>query len=122
MANDGAAVEAIAVTERAVAALTPESSADMRSSCLGTRGVAELKAGRLAEARETLERALALGGSPRLVATRAFYLGETFVALGHIDEAAEAYEKAVSAMPDGRYGKKARAALASLSLRRPYRD
>jgi tetratricopeptide (TPR) repeat protein len=121
MAHDGAAAEAIPIAERAVAALTPKMPASFASSCIGTRGVAELEAGRLGEARETLERALAVGGGPRLIASGAFYLGETLVALGHLDEAAEAYEKASRAMPEGRYGLKARAAFASIAAKQPYR-
>jgi tetratricopeptide (TPR) repeat protein len=121
MMHEGATTEAIAVAERAVAALTPASSAEDSSRSIGTLGIALMKAGRLDEARETLERALAVGGSPSLVAARAFYLGETLVALGHPDEAAETYEKASRAMPDGDYGKHARAALASISKTRPYR-
>jgi tetratricopeptide (TPR) repeat protein len=121
MAHDGAALEALSLAERAATAAIPEAAAEVGAACVGTLGVVQLKAGRAAEARETLERALALGGSPRMMATRAFYLGEALQELGYREEAALAYDRAVRAKPDGIYGKKARAALAVLAAEQPYR-
>jgi tetratricopeptide (TPR) repeat protein len=122
MAHDGAAHEALPLAERAVAAPLPAGvGAEMEGGRLSTLGVVQLKAGRADEARATLERALALGGSPRKMAARAFYLGEALLELGHREEAAAAYDRAVRAKHDSIYGKKAGAALATLAAEQPYR-
>jgi tetratricopeptide (TPR) repeat protein len=121
MAHDGAAAEALPLAERAVATAKPEAFAELAAATVGTLGVVQLKTGRAAEARATLERALALGGSKRMMATRAFYLGEALRELGQSDEAATSYDRAVRTMPEGVYGKKARAALAALAAEKPYR-
>jgi tetratricopeptide (TPR) repeat protein len=55
----------------------------------------------------SLEQALARGGTARLQATRAYFLGEGMHALGRHDEAAKAYRRATEETPDGEYGRRA---------------
>src|SRR5215471_15222303 len=63
---------------------------------IGTLGVAQLSAGRPGDAVVKLEQALALGKDDRyLQPINAFFLGEALHALGQIEEAKQAWQRAI---------------------------
>jgi tetratricopeptide (TPR) repeat protein len=92
----------------------PATTADLRGCQLGTLGTALVLAGRPEEGIASLEQALARGGTARLQATRAFFLGEGMHALGRHDEAVKAYRRATEEAPEAEYGRRSRTKLESL--------
>lgn len=80
---------------------------DLRGCQLGTLGTALVLAGDPGEGVPLLEQAFARGGTPRLQATRAYFLGEGLRELGREEEALRAFDSAHMASPDSTFGKKA---------------
>jgi tetratricopeptide (TPR) repeat protein len=93
---------------------------DLRACQLGTLGAALVVAGQPSDALDPLGQALARGGSPRLQASRGFYLGEALHALGREDEARDAWKRAADACPEHDLGRRARHRLDAPSP--PYRS
>jgi tetratricopeptide (TPR) repeat protein len=112
MAHAGRVQEAVPLARTAMEAQEPGRRAladDLRGAQLGTLGTVLVLAGNADEGVPLLEQALARGGPPPTIASRAFYLGEGLRALGRDREAAEAYDRAVAADPKGPFGKRAKA-------------
>lgn len=101
---------AIRLAEQALSA-TKTSAGAYRSAIRGTLGVAYALGDRPNDAAETLEEVLRSGGSPRMQAIRAFYLGEARLALGQHRAAADAYRRAIAEQGAGRWSVRARRAL-----------
>ena len=106
LAHDGAATEAVAQAERALARVArhplqvrPELVAYMH----GTLGTALLLDGRPADAVPWLRRAIAAGGSDLARATRHYYLGTALAALAQLDDARQAWTKACTLAPTTRW-------------------
>jgi tetratricopeptide (TPR) repeat protein len=111
LALTGATGEAVELARAAVAA---EADADAKSRAYlhGTLGAALVLDGRHAEALAPLERALAAGGPRWAQAVRGYYLGCALSALGRVDEARAAWQRAADVAPATRYGHRAREQLA----------
>jgi tetratricopeptide (TPR) repeat protein len=82
----------------------------------GTHGVALCLAGHHEDAVSWLEPLLAIEHPPRARSTRAYYLGQSYRALGRFAEAANAYD--VAAKGSGPFADRARAALRNLNPHR----
>jgi tetratricopeptide (TPR) repeat protein len=118
LAQIGDAERAIAVAEQALAG----APVWLAPYCLGTLGVAQLLAGRIQAAINTLREALGAGdGQARAQSIRAFYLGEALRGLGRFDEAASAYERCMSEAPNLGWATRARGRLGELAAATPYR-
>lgn len=112
-AHAGDPGRAIALAEQALE--EARAAASTRTAAIrGTLGVAYALGDRHAEAAAVLEEVLRLGGSPRMQAIRAFFLGEAQRALGKHQAAADAYRRAIAAQRAGRWSVRARRALEGL--------
>lgn len=78
-------------TAREALQLVPQWRRRRRGTVLGTLGEALSRAGSHAEAVIVLEEAISLGGCAASVATRSFYLAESYRALGRAGDAQRAY-------------------------------
>jgi tetratricopeptide (TPR) repeat protein len=111
LAHAGAAAEAIALAEGALAVAGDE----LRPYCQGTLGVALLADGRAADAARALDRAVEFDGPLWAMAVRYYHLGEARALLAQHDEARAAWERAVAAAPKSRSGRRAAERLAAPS-------
>jgi tetratricopeptide (TPR) repeat protein len=114
-AQAGEPERAIALVRQALAeaeAQGAEYPAEKWPYLRGTHGVALGLAGHHDDAVAWLEPLIAIERPPRARSTRAYYLGQSYRALGRFAEAAKAY--AVAAKADGPFADRARAALRSL--------
>jgi tetratricopeptide (TPR) repeat protein len=92
------------------------SGESLEASQLGTLGACLSATGAHEDAKEALDRSLAIGGTPTQQSARAFYLGEALSGLGRPDDASEAYARAMREAPEGHFAeraKKAREAIAA---------
>ena len=90
--------------------------------CRAVLGVVLLRSGQPREAVEMLEQSLRDGQADAYgQAMRAFHLGEALVALGRVDQAQQAYDRARRALPHSRWSLRAEACLDALSSQLPYR-
>jgi hypothetical protein len=104
---------AIRLAEQALAA-TKSAAGGHRAAIRGTLGVAYALADRPKDAAGVLEEVLRAGGSPRMQAIRAYYLGEARRALGQLPAAADAYQRAIAEQRAGRWSVRAKRALERL--------
>lgn len=88
---------------------------------VGTLGAAQHAAGDHETATKTLQAAIDMGGGPRMIAIRAYHLGEAARACGRTEQARAAYRRASDAQPRGPWGDRARARLHAMGDR-PYRE
>jgi tetratricopeptide (TPR) repeat protein len=109
----GDPARAIRLAEQALTA-TKTSAGGHRTAIRGTLGVAYALDDRPTDAVEALEDVLRAGGSPRMQAIRAFYLGEARHALGQHQAAAAAYRRAIAEQRAGRWSVRAKRALERL--------
>ncbi len=109
----GDPARAIKLAELALAAARG-SEARQRTTIRGTLGVAYALDARPEAAAAALEEVLQAGGSPRMQAIRAFYLGEARRALGQPEAAAAAYQRAIAAQRAGKWSVRAKRALERL--------
>jgi tetratricopeptide (TPR) repeat protein len=121
LAHDGRAGEAMALAKRALEGaylIAPR----LVPYCHGTLGVAQLKSGdahaAVASLKESLRAPFALKNAQVI---REYYLGEALLALGRLDEAVPALERA-SRWPELRWSARARARLGELAKQTPYRS
>jgi tetratricopeptide (TPR) repeat protein len=98
-----------------------QASSSMLGYCLTALGIACLAAERHEQAISALQEALTLESNRSEVARRAFLLGDALRGLKRVDEAVEAYSRALSEGPLSPYGKGAAERLAELRGRTPYR-
>lgn len=88
-------------------AMTGES---LEASQLATLGACLSATGAHEDAKEALDRSLAIGGTPTQQSARAFYLGEALSGLGRPDDASEAYARAMREAPEGHFAERAKKA------------
>lgn len=98
---------------RAASAAAERSGHSALGACRGTHAVGLVLAGQAADGVIELERVLKehAGDGPRMQAIRAYYLGEGYAALGKIEEAREAWQRAAKEAPATAWAGKARARL-----------
>jgi tetratricopeptide (TPR) repeat protein len=104
---------AVEIAERALAEARAAASA-RTEAIRGTLGVAYALGDRPSDAIPILEGALRAGGTPRMQAIRAFFLGEARRARGEHQAAADAYRKAIATQRAGKWTVRAQRALDAL--------
>jgi tetratricopeptide (TPR) repeat protein len=121
MAHTGEAEQAVDIAYVA-AWRAEEANPKLHAYCVGVAGVTLLRAGRFSEAAAELQNALREGDAhPYGQGMRAFHLGEALLALGRIEEAQQAYDRARLAVPGSRWSIHAEQRMQSLLAPSPYR-
>ena len=117
LTHDGALDEAVALARANVETVRADAGLDgvRRGACIGTLGVALVRAGDHASGLALLREALAHDGGPRLQAIRHYYVGEAERARGHVDAALAAYAEAARLGPELPFGRRAAERLKSAS-------
>jgi tetratricopeptide (TPR) repeat protein len=104
LAHTGDSARAIEIAQSVLREAEHQPSNNFFPYALGTLGTAYYFANQPARAHEFLQRSLAVGeNNPRSQAARAYYLGESFRAMGKTEAARQAYQRAIQELPGSRY-------------------
>ena len=109
LTHDGALDEAVGLARATVERARADARlpAESRAACIGTLGVALVRAGMLEPGLQHLREAIAAGGMPRHQSVRHLYMGDAERGLGHDAAAEAAYREAARLAPDSPVGKRA---------------